>query len=85
MITKLNQGDVLTAITVAGTEYWRLGSAKPIAPFIQNQNQVQGTVAVYDVVGNDEIDLGNVNEVVDYNGKIFKPCIGPRPRNVVKR
>ena len=85
MVTKLNQGAVLVTIEIAGTEYWRVGDAKPIPPFVQNQNTVQGTVKIYDVIGDDEIDLGTVNQVTDYNSKVYKPLIGPRPRNVVRR
>lgn len=85
MLTKLFEGDALTTLTVAGTEYWRVGSAKPIPPYIQNQNQVQATTTVYSVTGNDEIELGTTNEIVDQNGKVFKPLIGGRPRNIYKR
>lgn len=85
MVTKLHAGNVLTTVEVAGTEYWRVGQSKPIPPYFQNGNQVTGKTSTYDVTGDDEIDLGTVNEVLDNNGKVYKPLIGGRPRNIYKR
>lgn len=85
MMTKLHSGNVLTTIEVAGTEYWRVGELKPTRPYFQNGNQVSGKASIYDVTGDDEINLGTVNEVLDYNNKVFKPLIGGRPRNIYKR
>ena len=85
MVTKLHAGIKLTTVEVAGTEYWRVGEARPTPPYFQNGNQVNGVARSYEVIGEDEIDLGTVNEVLDNNDKVFKPLIGPRPRNVVRR
>lgn len=85
MKTKLQAGAVLTTVEVSGTEYWRVGELRPTPPYFQNGNQVNGVARSYKAQGDDEIELGTVNEVLDNNGKTFKPLIGGRPRNILRR
>ena len=85
MVTKLENGDVLTQVKYGSVEFWKIGELRPQPPFTYNGVQVSCTTAVYDVNGNDEIDLSNLNFITDANGVVFKNHIGPRPRNVVKR
>jgi len=85
MVTKLESGDVLTQLKYGSTEFWIVDEVRPQPPYTYNGVQVSCVASTWDVTGNDEIDLSNLNTITDSNGVVFRNHIGPRPRNIVKR
>lgn len=82
MITKIGSGDVLTCLTYGQTEYWYLGEVRPQPPYTMNGNQVNCTVSIYDVTGDDELNP-STPVIMDAANRAYAP--GPRPRNIVRR